>query len=223
MNTTQEKTEADLESHLGHVENSPIDGETVTSEASCRNNESSSSSNSDSEESSREPPSKKKKRQNDPRVDELINQVGYIANCLSYMQSSQAAMPATSGGGDESKSPFLINPATSKPLFLGEIQTKIDDKKTIKETPRERIETVTKLQHFSSDAWKEVKYSKVLQGFLATPGFTELRVNNELCHLNRGKDYLAQTERVIADLTNALLDQKETVKSWITRDYRLGK
>lgn len=121
--------------------------------------------------------------------------------------------PVTSAGRTESNNSFLINPETNKSLFLGEIQTKVDDKKIIRETPRERIESVSKLQRFSSDSWKEVKYSKTLQAFLAAPGFVELKINNELCHLNRGKDFLAQTERVMAGLTNALLDQKDLLRS----------
>ncbi|CAL1687594.1 unnamed protein product [Lasius platythorax] len=96
------------------------------------------------------------------------------------MQSSQAAIPSTSAGGIESDNSFLINPATSKPLVLGEIQTKIDDKNVVKQASKEWVDAVVRLQHFSSDSWKEVKYSKALQSFLASPGFTELKINNEL-------------------------------------------
>lgn len=133
------------------------------------------------------------------------------------MQCYQVATPSTSAGRTESNNSFLVNPATNKPLFLGEIQTKVDDKKVIRETPRERIESVSKLQRFSSDSWKEVKYSKALQAFLAAPGFVELKINNELCHLNRGKDFLAQTERVMAGLTNALLEQKDLLRSGLQK------
>lgn len=51
--------------------------------------------------------------------------------------------------------------------------------------------------------WRNVRYSKTLQSFTATPGFTDLQVNDELCQLNKTKDYLVGTEKLMAALSNA--------------------
>ena len=51
------------------------------------------------------------------------------------------------------------------------------------------------------------------EGVIASPGFTDLKVNEELCHLDRKKDSLLPTERVLVGLSNAILEQKELLKS----------
>lgn len=203
------------QSHVGGAPSGENNEHMTASEVRRRKREDSSSSSfseTRSEKRSRSRPPNKRAR-SDPRVDDLINKVGYITNYLSYIQGSQNIIPSMCAGESETNDSFLINPATSKPLDLGEVETKIDNKKVIKQSSKERVDAVVKLQRFSSDAWKEVKYSKTLQNFLATPGITELKINDELCHLNRCKDFLAQTERVMAGLTNALLDQKDCLRS----------
>ncbi|XP_043267235.1 uncharacterized protein [Venturia canescens] len=148
-------------------------------------------------------------------MDVVINQVGYLTNILAQVIpveaacSSQAAREAVQST-DET---FLTRPALGEDLNLGEFATETDNKKVVKTASKDRVEALTKLQHFGTEAWKEVKYSKSLQSFLAKPGFVELRLNDEMCHLNRGKDYLASTEKVLAGLTNALLEHKEILRS----------
>lgn len=106
------------------------------------------------------------------------------------MQGSQNIISSTSSGESETNDLFLINPAMSKPLDLS-VETKIDDNKMIKQLSKEHVEAVVKLQRFTSDACKEIKYSTALQSFLVSPGFTELKINEELYHFNQSKDYLA--------------------------------
>ncbi|CAK1580759.1 unnamed protein product [Parnassius mnemosyne] len=98
-------------------------------------------------------------------------------------------------------------------LNLGEVFTVTDNNKVIKNASQSRLESLVKLQHFGTEEWKEVKYSKVLHNFLAKPSFIELKIKDELCHLNKGKDYLANTEKTLAGLTNGLLEHKEIVRS----------
>lgn len=57
----------------------------------------------------------------------------------------------------ETNDPFLINPATSKPVDLSEVETKIDYKKVIKQSFKEPwLEAMVKLQRFRSDEKGEI-------------------------------------------------------------------
>lgn len=110
---------------------------------------------------------------------------------------------------------FLVNPSTTKlkSLDLGTCKTDFDDKKHVKPANESRLKHLIDLQHFNSPAWRHVRYSKALSDMIAQPGFCNLKVNDELCCLNKGKDYLAPTEQVVAALTNALLYQKELLQT----------
>ncbi|KAL4720144.1 hypothetical protein ACJJTC_018933 [Scirpophaga incertulas] len=73
-------------------------------------------------------------------------------------------------------------------LEFGEVHT-VTDSKIIKKANESRVEELMKLQHFNSEGWRDVKYAKVLQSLLAKPGFCELKLNDELCHLNKGRSH----------------------------------
>lgn len=181
--------------------------------------EDSGEADSESEGESSRPPNKRARTNSgvgnyDPRVDALINHVSHLTN---YLQScAPMNLPSTSAGPSalsaSSSMDFLVKPNCSE-LDLGEIHTLTDNTKVIKNAPQNRVEALLKLQHFNTEGWKEVKYSKVLQSFLAKPGFVELKINDELCHLNKGKDYLATTERAMAGLTNGLLEHKDIIRN----------
>ncbi|CAK1585577.1 unnamed protein product [Parnassius mnemosyne] len=180
-------------------------------------------SDSESESESSRPPNKRIKTNDvnsDPRFEALIHQVSHLTNCLQYYlpintalpSTSNTLLPSTSKACPTDSSEFLVKP-NSNQLNLGEVFTVTDNNKVIKNASQSRLESLVKLQHFGTEEWKEVKYSKVLQNFLAKPGFIELKINDELCHLNKGKDYLANTEKTLAGLTNGLLEHKEIVRS----------
>ena len=57
----------------------------------------------------------------------------------------------------------------------------------------------------------ERRYSNTLRNFTASPDFTDLKVNEELCYLDRKKDPILATERVLAGLSNAILEQKDVL------------
>lgn len=98
---------------------------------------------------------------------------------------------------------------TRHTLDLGGLKTDIDEKKFIRPAEKEKLLMLNKLQGFNSLNWKEVRYSNALKTFAAKPGFKDLKINDELCYLDKGKDHLLSTERVMAGLTNAILDQRE--------------
>lgn len=204
---------------------SPAEPKDVDSSNSLgeKRSSSSSSSDSDSESDKQEgksslPPNKRARSlpptSYDPRVDTLIDQVSHLSNFIQMyfhqsMNNTPSFIPTVS---PSASTDFLIKPHTDM-VDLGEVKTVTDKSKLIKDASLSRVEVLNRLQHFETDAWKEVKYSRVLQNFLAKPGFIELKLNDELCHLNRGKDYLASTERSMAGLTNGLLEQKEIIRN----------
>ncbi|KAH9641090.1 hypothetical protein HF086_003511 [Spodoptera exigua] len=170
----------------------------------------------------------------DPRIDTLISQVSYISNYLSqypvyYNNSNQNnignPIPSTSTSGmsqnisenisKDTSRQFITLPTQPEPLSLdwGSLITDIDDKKIIPPSDMDRFLELNKLQQFDSQAWKGIRYKRVLQSCLATPGFTALRVNDELCHFNSNKDYLASTEQLLAGLSNKALEQRQLLHS----------
>lgn len=61
---------------------------------------------------------------------------------------------------------------------------------------------------------------------LAKPGSVELKINDKLCHLKRGKGFLASSERVMAGLTKGLLKHNEIMKrnlqdviNWVSNPF----
>lgn len=185
----------------------------------------SSSSSSSSEEEEEEEPARKKRRRSskvtvDPRVDALFDQVSALTNFIMQQQQyTPAPNMSTSISQETVQQPiatdFLTNPSTLTPqlLELGTCKTDFNDKKYIKPADTKRLKLLCDLQHFNSPTWQHIRYSKALHEMVAQPGFCNLKVNEELCCLNKGKDFLAPTELVIAALTNALLYQRELLQS----------
>lgn len=181
---------------------------------------SSPASSSTEEEEQGEPACKKRKMSSqvpsDPRVDALFDQVSALTNFIMYRQS----VPPISAqnpydASDNSFNDFVINPSTitSKTLDLGTCKTEFDEKKFIKPADEKRLKQLIDLQQFNLPTWRHVHYNKALHDVIAQPGFCNLKLNDELCCLNKGKDFLASTELVMAGLTNALLHQREILQS----------
>ena len=98
-------------------------------------------------------------------------------------------------------------------LDFGDLKTSMDEKRTLRPASKDRLETLTSLQRFNFPEWRKVRYSSALKEFIASPGFTDLKVSEELCHLERKKDSLLLTEKVLTGLSNAILEQRELIKS----------
>lgn len=189
---------------------------------------SSSSSSSEDEEGIASPPPNKRRRVSrkykqvqtcsDPRVDTLIQQVGFISSYLTSLP-----LPTTNQSGQlpvlqennptPSTSIFLRNPTTSLcKLSLGELGTEFDEKTITPQADKERLQELAHLQKFETPSWKGIRYKKALQSCIASPGFVGLKVNEELCHFNKTKDYLAPTENLLAGLSNNILEQRQLLR-----------
>ncbi|CAH2210186.1 jg22141 [Pararge aegeria aegeria] len=184
---------------------------------------SSSNSDSSSEQEQEGPRRKKLKRDSqvtvDPRIDALYNQVSFLTNlimhqpCVSNLNAHQNEILIEKS--NEVNSDFLTNPSTakSKSLDLGFCKTDFDEKKVLKPADDKRLRQLMELQHFKSPTWQHIRYKKTLAELLASPGFCKLKINDEMCSLNKGKDFLAPTEDIMAATTNALLHQRELLQS----------
>lgn len=189
------------------------------------------SSSSEDEEGITSPPPRKRRRctkklarahdKSDPRVDALIQQVSYISEYIEklpqYIDKSKQNLLNNKTCLTNNSRPqynFMEKPfSLINNLDLGNINTNHDENAIVRPANKERLEELTKLQQFDSPAWKGIRYKKVLQSFLATPGFIGLKINEELYYLNRNKDFLATTENFLAGLSNAILDQRQQLKA----------
>ncbi|XP_074112275.1 uncharacterized protein LOC141535981 isoform X1 [Cotesia typhae] len=116
-------------------------------------------------------------------------------------------------GMESTQSEFLTTPnEPSKVLDLGQCKTEVDSRKVLREACPEKLKLISELQKFDSANWKELRYGNTLKEFLASPGFTDLKVNEELCYLDKSKDLNLSTERTLAGLSNAILEQNRLLK-----------
>lgn len=89
----------------------------------------------------------------------------------------------------------------------------MDERKHIRQPQEQHLQALFfKLPHFGSPEWKKVRYSNTLKQLLATPGFNNLKVNEDLCHLDRSNDFSAPTERILAGVSHGILEQKDLLK-----------
>lgn len=199
------------------------------SSSGSNGDEDSSSSSSGEEEGIASPPPNKRGRYRqantypDPRVDSLISQVSYISGYLSQLPqliSASNSTKCTNEGSGPSEvaqqlpqTSFLVHPGTRVDnLSLGTLNTEFDAKRIVPTADKGRLEELCRLQQFDSQAWKGIRYKKSLQEYTACPGFIGLKINEELCHLNKSKDYLASTEQLLAGMSNVLLEQRQLLK-----------
>ena len=94
----------------------------------------------------------------------------------------------------------MTKPPEAKLVDLGELKTTVDEKHS-----KERLEVINNLQRSRSNDWKEVRYSSILKNFLAYSSFTDLKINEELCHFDKRRDLVAPRECALAGLLNAIL------------------
>lgn len=185
------------------ADNSPPSKHTAEEESSCE------SSSSDSIIEEGPPRKKQKKHQNasdDPRFDQLCNQVSLLTNIIMHQQCA-------SQGDANSSRDFLFNPASGPDILdLGECKTNFDENRVRKMADERRLQQLIKLQHFNSSTWPHIRYKKALTDMLAAPGFCNLKINDEMCFLNKGKDFLAPTEEIMAAITNGMLHQRELMQ-----------
>lgn len=215
----------------GNIDNDEAKGthrltlsETSTTERNPgREQDSSSASTSSNSEAEQEGPPRKKQKGDsqvtvDHRIDALFNQVSFLTNLIMHQQytpSTESLSNEIIEQPNDTSTVFLTNPSVNIPksLDLGSCKTDCDDKKIIKLADEKRLQQLIKLQHFNAPTWQHIRYKKALTDMLAFPGFCNLKINDELCCLGRGKDFLASTEEIMAATTNALLQQRELLQS----------
>ncbi|CAH2224630.1 jg13624 [Pararge aegeria aegeria] len=190
------------------------------SHVSSRTSKSSSSSSASEDE----PPSKRRRRNRshetlrdiDQRFEVLSHQlVSHINNmfCANYavMQpnSGSPVVPA-SGPIKPIDDPFL-RPSVDL-NDISELNVSIKEPSIPKANP-DRVARLTSMQRFDSVDWNSVRYTEVQKKYAAFPAFTELKVNEELRHLEDPFAPLRwyQMERSFAALSNAFLAQNEFV------------
>lgn len=99
--------------------------------------------------------------------------------------------------------------------ILSEIGTTIKDPVYVKADDK-LLAKLTELQHFNQDDWYAIRFSDAQKKYLATPGFVELKVNDELKKFEAAalkednRSFLL--ERSYAALSNALLCQKDELQ-----------
>ncbi|KAI5644926.1 reverse transcriptase (RNA-dependent DNA polymerase) domain-containing protein [Phthorimaea operculella] len=195
---------------------------------------------SSEEEGQASPPPNKRSRRSkpssDPRIDILMRNVSFISGYMTqlphyitqYTQhtsqhtTEHARQPRPNLEGSTSRAVerpsatnFLVNPCQNNingQLQLGGLNVEINDKAVIPKANPERLEELKRLQQFDSPAWKGIRYKSTLRTCTATPGFLPLKVNEELCHFNKTKDYLESAEGVLAGLSNTVLEQKQLLQ-----------
>uniref|UniRef100_A0A6V7JGD4 Uncharacterized protein n=2 Tax=Bracon brevicornis TaxID=1563983 RepID=A0A6V7JGD4_9HYME len=96
-------------------------------------------------------------------------------------------------------------------MSLGEAKTDVDEKRRLRLADPARLSALKTLQRFDTAEWKEVRYSKTLSNFLATPGFTELKVNEDLIPFKK-KDTLAHIDHFLGGLCNAVLEERHLLR-----------
>lgn len=149
----------------------------------------------------------KRRRTEYNEIEDLRSQVNVLA---ALVTQSSAPRSSTSTAVDQS---FLSRPAiATKVLDLGNFKTDVDEHKRLRPAKEHRLEILKDLQRFDSVEWKDVRYANALKNFSASPGFTDLAINEELCHFEKTRDPQRPTDRVLGGLCNAVFEQKELLK-----------
>ncbi|CAG5102954.1 Protein of unknown function [Cotesia congregata] len=121
----------------------------------------------------------------------LQGQIQYLVNLYSQR--------------DEDTQSTAEEPPLRDILDLGKHETEANTEKKLVQADPTKLQTSSGLQRFEMNDWKDIRYGDTLREFSASPGFTELKVNEELSYLDKGKDYQQSTERLLAGLANAVL------------------
>lgn len=171
---------------------------------------------SDDDDSPDFQPPMKRPRMQDESIQQMQRQLNLLSRIVHANLSAPVSVaPASSVNNDPGSSNFLNmpKPPEVRTLSFGDLKTSVDEKRTVPSAPKDRVDAIISLQRFGSIDWKEVRYAPVLRSFLASPGFIDLKINEELCHLEKGKDPVAPTERALAGLSNAILENRNLLRS----------
>lgn len=198
--------------------------------------ESSSSSDSSSEEQGLsggaevgQRPAKRRRRVSSLKFELLSQQVTFLTNLITQSQVNNVPVRNESESLPIS-TPVPDNPVSAEGLALQpppganteKTQLNISDYSTVVKDPlypksnERHLKKLEELQHFNLDDWHSIRFSEAQKKYLCTPGFTELKVNEELGRFepSTNEDYrLYLLERSFAAMSNAMLIQKDELRN----------
>ncbi|CAH2217848.1 jg644 [Pararge aegeria aegeria] len=163
---------------------------------------------------------------------ELLSQ--QLVSQVNNILCAQLAMPEPNSTTRQYVSPteantsVLQDPFSRPPGKIEDISELIVSIKepTVSKAKPERVDKISAMQRFNSTDWNAVRYNEVQKKYVASPAFTELKVNEEL---RRFEDPFSpvrwfQMERSFAALSNAFLAQNEllnealqSIMDWSTK------
>lgn len=193
-----------------------------------RNRSPSSSSASSSDEESPDRRSKRSKHVSHVQFEFLSQQVAFLTSLITQKHCEsqpQASAPLVTGAVNEPTSfttelglrppPSTSDGADNQQLQLSELSTTLKDP-PYPQSNEKHLEKITQLQRFKSSDWYAIRFSEAQKKYVATPGFVELNVNDELRRFNASgsnEDRLYLIERTFAALSNAILTQKDELRT----------
>lgn len=226
-------------------ENSAVESEksAVESVKSSRKRSASSSSSEDTSASTSESDSSRRKSRkvrkrdavsNNVHVEFLSQQVAFLTNLISQNYAanpvSGACTNVTNTGNAAEKTVQISNEKTvqnsndlelrgptesSDKIEISEFSTTVKDPIYPKASDP-HLSRLSQLQRFKNDDWYAIRFSETQKKYVASPGFVELSVNDELKRLEaaaiRDDPRSHLLERTFASLTNAILTQKDELQ-----------
>lgn len=198
-----------------------------TEHVSRKRNRSPSSSSASSSEESPERRRKRSKHVSQVQFEFLSQQVAFLTNMISQKHFESQPQASTSQVPDprieptslanelDLRPPASVSDADKQQLQLSEFTTTLKDP-PYPQSDDKHLEKITKLQRFKSSDWYAIRFSETQKKYVTTPGFIELNVNDELRRFHASgsnEDRLHLIERTFAALSNAILTQKDELRT----------
>lgn len=142
---------------------------------------------------------------------ELLSQqlVSHLNNVLSANSNSPPCATADNLNFTGSLPAFQTLPAFND---IANLSVTVKEPSVASAKP-ERVTKINSLQRFDSSEWNAIRYIETQKKYLASPGFVEARVNEELrrCDDPIGSSSFTKNERSFAAISNAFMAQNEVV------------
>ncbi|KAL4721000.1 hypothetical protein ACJJTC_013648 [Scirpophaga incertulas] len=109
---------------------------------------------------------------------------------------------------------FLNPPSCSVVENISDLSVTVKEPSITTALP-DRVVKLTALQRFDSPNWNAVRYTETQKNYVASPGFIELKLNEELKRFDdpQGSSSWSKMERSFAALSNAVMAQNEIINA----------
>ncbi|KAL4710016.1 hypothetical protein ACJJTC_015994 [Scirpophaga incertulas] len=109
---------------------------------------------------------------------------------------------------------FLNPPSCSVVENISDLSVTVKEPSITTALP-DRVVKLTALQRFDSPNWNAVRYTETQKKYVASPGFIELKLNEELKRFDdpQGSSSWSKMERSFAALSNAVMAQNEIINA----------